>query len=435
MKDENNDNKEKPIKPDEISKIDPFTISKIILLDGTILVVQNNYSSFRNNTKNSIKNYNDMGGTINLKLNQIQNSNKKDKNSCSYIEWDFPKSKFRHYSYQRNINYELTESKTEQNENNKIIKDNSRDSALNRNRKSKNYSFYESKHVSKKNNNNISDIESKNTSGIFIKNEDNYNFKEINSKDNENKEKEKDENKTNNNNNYIKININNKEKKEEIINKENNENNDENNTNINKDNKEIYNNNKDEDLSNKKESYSNKKINKDNLTFSEKIRLIKYGLLDYDSDYNISGLKNDENNIQKINRIKPLNLVVDNNKSKIDDDLNNQFNKLLSKFNENKKENKKLYDDNNYINYKKKTRTKNLNDDINRLNNFIHKNKFNYTYNSKIESNKGNSYRDLNEIISQLRKKTLNNNLINFLPPKNINGQRTKLLVLPSNFK
>ena len=100
----------------------------------------------------------------------------------------------------------------------------------------------------------------------------------------------------------------------------------------------------------------------------------------------------------------------------------NQFNKLLSKFNENKKENKKLYDDNNYINYKKKTRTKNLNDDINRLNNFIHKNKFNYKCNSKIESNKGNSYRDLNERIKQLRKKNLNNNILKFLPSKNING-------------
>ena len=434
MKDKNNDNKEKPIKPEEISKLDPFTISKIILLDGTILVVQNNFSSFRNNTKNSSKNTNDMGGAFNLKLNQIQNSNKKEKNSFSYIEWDFPKSKFRNYSYQRNKNYELVESKTEQNENNKIIKDNSRESALNRSRKNRNYSFYESKHISKKNKNDISGVESKNTSGIFIKNDDNYNFKEINNKDNnnENKENEKDENKTNNNN-CIKININNKDKKEEK-NKENNENN---NTNINnKDKKEIYNDNNNEDLSNKKETYTNKKINKDNLTFSEKIRLIKYGLLDYDSDYNITGLKNDENNIQKINKVKPLNLIVDKNKSKIDDDINNQFNKLLSKFNENKKENKKMYDDNNnFINYKKKTRTKNLNDDINRLNNFIHKNKFNYTYNSKIETNKGNSYRDLNERISQLRKKTLNNKLINILPPKNFNGQRTKLLVLPSNFK
>ena len=195
MKDENN-NKEKPITPDEISKLDPSTISKIILLDGTILSVQNNTSSFRNNLNNG-KNNSNMGGSINLKLNQIQYSNTKAKNTFSYIEWDFPKSKFRNYSNQRNIVYELAESKTEQNENNKIIKDNSRDSALNISRKNKNYSFYESKHVSKiykKNNNNVSDKESKNISGIFIKNEDNYNYKEINNKDNnENKESEKNE--------------------------------------------------------------------------------------------------------------------------------------------------------------------------------------------------------------------------------------------------
>ena len=156
---------------DEISKLDPFTISKIILIDGTILVVQSNYSSLRNNTNNNSKNNNN-GGTINLKLNQIQNSNKKSKNTFSYIEWDFPKSKFRNYSYQRNINDELAESKTEQNENNIKVKDNSRDSALNISRKNRNYSFYESKHISKKNNNNVSDMESKNTSGIFMKNED-----------------------------------------------------------------------------------------------------------------------------------------------------------------------------------------------------------------------------------------------------------------------
>ena len=166
--------------------------------------------------------------------------------------------------------------------------------------------------------------------------------------------------------------------------------------------------------------------------------MIKYGLLDNDSNYNISGLKNYENNIQKINKVKPLNLMVDKNKSKIDDDINSQFNKLLNKFKEkkeNKKENKKLYDDTNFINYNKKRREKNLNDDINRLNNFIHKNKFNYTYNSKIESNKGNSYRKLNERIKQLSKKTLNNNLVNFLTTKNMNGQEAKLLILPSNFK
>ena len=288
MKDEYNNNNEKPINPDEISKLDPFTISKIVLIDGTILVVQKKYSSFKNNPKNNSKNNNN-GGTINLKFNQIQNSNKKSKNIFSYIEWDFPKSKFRNYSYQRNINYELVESKTEQNENHIKVKDISRDNPLNRNIKNRNYSFYESKHISNKNNNNVSDIESKNISGIFIKNEDNYNFKEISDKDNNNGNKENEkENNNYNNKNYT----NNKEKKEEI--KDNvNENKSKinnNNTNIKKEVKEINNNNKDEDLNNKKESNIYEKFNKDKLTFREKIRLIKYGLLDNDSNYNISGL-------------------------------------------------------------------------------------------------------------------------------------------------
>ena len=41
MKEEKNNINEKPINIDDIPKKDPNTISKIILLDGTILVVKN----------------------------------------------------------------------------------------------------------------------------------------------------------------------------------------------------------------------------------------------------------------------------------------------------------------------------------------------------------------------------------------------------------
>lgn len=407
MKEEKKENIEKIITIEDIQKINPNTISKIILLDGTVLTVQNEpLVTNEENSKKSDGN-NDIGATTNLKLSQIPNSNKKPKNRFSYIEWDFPNTKNKNHSFQRNIENELRESKTEQNEENNK-KDNSRDSVLNRSRKSKNYSFYESKHISKKKEKKENN-ESKNTSGIISKNEENYNFKEINnSKDNNNSQKEKEKEKEDNNNKNNIIKNNNRENKEEISKTNNNE---------------------------KKDEIKNNKINKDNLTFHEKIKLIKYGLLDYESDFNATGLKNDENNIQKINKIRPLNIIIDKskNKNKNDEDINKQFNKLLNKFNENKNTNKKISDDNSYLTYKAHGRENNLNDDINRLNNFIHKNKFSYTY--KNENNKGNSYRDLNERISQLRKKTLNNSLVSFLPSKNVNGQRTKLLVLPSNFK
>ena len=447
MKEEKNDRiVEKSITKEEISRIDPNTIYKIILLDGSILIVQNNNSSIMGKNKNIIsKNKNDIGATNNLKFNQIPNSNKKNKNSFSYVEWDFPNTKNR--AFQRNLEEELLVSKTnddekEKNENNDI-RDISRDSAINRNIKSKNYSFYESKHISNKKiiNNNISDIESKNSS-CFIKNDDNYNYKEINKDKNKKiKEEEKKDddinlnNKINNNNNIQSntnkieiININNnieknnKEKKDEFNNINNNTNNNINiNINVNNDNNK----------------------NKDNLSFGEKIKLIKYGLLDYDNELNSNGLKSDDNNIQKINKIMPLNIIIDKNKNKNQEDINKQFNKLLNKFNESKNSSKKVCEDNSYLTYKtygKENSSSCLNDDINRLNNFIHKNKFNSNYNNmnmtnKIENNKGNSYRDLNERICQLRKKTMSNNYINFIPGKNANGQRQKLLVLPSNFK
>ena len=422
MKEEKNNIKEKPITIDDIQKIDASTISKIILIDGTILIVQNDFSINKENFK-KINQNNDNGATFNLKLNQIPNSNKKQKNSFSYIEWDFPNSKLKNHSFQRNIDNldkELIESKTELNENNNNAKDNSRDSAINRSRKNKNYSFFESKHTTTKiienNNNNTNSIVNlnhkniiinnnvnnnisgnKNDNSGFIKNDDNYNFKEINHKsDNHIENKEKEENKNNN-----------------VINKDNNEN-----------------------VNNKIEEFSNKKSTKDNMSFQEKIKMIKYGLLDYDYKPNNSGLNNEENNIQKINKVKPLNLIIDKSKNK-DDDINEQFNKLVNKFNEIKNINKKLYDDNNYFSYKNKYRNENnLNDNMNRMNNFVNKNKFNYIFmSSKHENLKGNSYRDLNERISQLRKNTLNNNLINLFPSKNSTGKRTKLNVLPSNFK
>ena len=422
MKEEkSNNNKEKPIMPEEISKIDPFTISKIILLDGTVLVVQNS-SINKGNQKNHYQNL-DIGAAINLKSNQIQNSSKKQKNKSSYIEWDFPQSKYRNNSYQRNIGNDLMESKTEQNENSNTIKNNSRESAINRNIRNKNYSYYESKHTKKKSNNN-SDIELKNTSG-FCKKEEKNNFKEINNKENkENKEKENNDlvNKNNNNNNQ--------ENLEEIKNINNNENNNKNNKNNIKENDN--NNNNNNIIKEKKEEISNKKTNKDNLSFNEKIKLIKYGLFDYDYDFNSTGLKNEENNIQKINKVRPLNIIIDKTKNKNDDDINIQFNKLLNKFNENKNSNKKLYETNKIYG-----KDNNLNEDINKLNNLIHKNKFNYTYNNlnKNENNNGNSYKDLNERINQLKKKSLNGNLVNTFPSKTIYGQRSKLLVLPSNFK
>jgi len=403
---------EKTIKIEEIPKINPSTISKIILNDGTILVVETNSMT---NKENEIKNFNDIGASDNLKT-------KKEKKLFSYVEWDFPNTK---KSFQRNSISELigqntNDNNNEKNENNNK-RENSRDSAINRNIKIKNYSFYESKHLSNKknNNNNNSEIEYKNSS-CFIKND---NLKEIennvNMNEEEKKENENEKNVSNIDNCTNKIS--NIEKQEELVN---------------------INNSDQKDLNIKEQDNMNNcsnKNKKDNLSFNEKIKLIKYGLLENDNDFNSSlmGLKNDEkdNNIQKINKIKPLNIEIDKNKNKNQEDINKQFNKLLQKFNENKKENnKKLYEDNNYLLYKTKGKDNSLsglNDDINKLNNFINRGKYNNINNLKQENNKGNSYRDLNERINQLRKKTLNNSLVNYLPIRNSNS---KLLVLPSNF-
>ena len=408
MKEEKNNINEIEITPEEISNIDPLTISKIILSDGTILKVQKNSSTMKENSKN-LNNNNDFGGLFNLKSNQNTNSYKKSKHSYSYVEWDFPKSKYKDYTHQRNIENKLMESKTEQNDNNNM-NDNSRDSALNKNRKSKNYSYFESKHISKKNNSKTPK-EQRSTSEN-LKNENNNNSRKIDNKDN-NIENINKGNKNEENENKV-------ENKEDIKNKNDN----------------IDNKDKNED----KEEQKNKKVIKENLTFNEKIRMIKYGLLDY--DYNSSGLKNEENNIQKINKIRPLNIIIDKTKNKNEEDINTQFNKLLNKYNENKNSKKKLNDTNNNnsnskIAYKSFGKDSNLNGDIIRLSNYIHKNKFHSNYNnlSKNENFKGNNSRDLNERISQLRKKTLNNNLMNFFPSNTTYYQKKKFYVLPLNYK
>ena len=370
MKEGKNNSNEKSITIDDISKIDPNTISKIILLDGTILAVKNDSSSNKENFK-KINENNDFGANINLKLNQIPGSNKKQKNSFSYIEWDFPKSNLKNHSFQRNIDNlgnHLIESKTELTENKTNVKDVSRDSAINRGRKSKNYSYYESKHTSKKANDFSNKIVDSNTYN-------NFNFKNLNDFNiNENKNNNSgilDKNEENNNSTELrnKSNADNKIQNKEIEIEEN-----KNEDNVEK--KIEINNNKIEDL-------SNKKSNKDNLSFHEKIQMIKYGLLDYDNDINNKGLKNEENNIQKINKIKPLNIIIDKTKNN-NEDIDQQFNKLLYKFNEIRNTcNNKLNNDSNYLSYKKSQgKERNLNNNINRINNFANKNKFNYTFNN-----------------------------------------------------
>ena len=179
---------EKTIKIEEIPKINPNTISKIILNDGTILVVEANSMK---NKENELKNINDIGVDDNLKT-------KKEKKLFSYVEWDFPNTKklFQRNSISELIGQDTNDNNNEKNENNNK-RDNSRDSAINRNIKSKNYSFYESKHLSnKKNNNNNSEVEYKNSS-CLIKND---NFKEIENNINDGEKKENENNVNNNDN-------------------------------------------------------------------------------------------------------------------------------------------------------------------------------------------------------------------------------------------
>jgi len=407
MKVEESKCNEKLITTEEIPKIDPNTIYKIILLDGTTLVVQNKASKFNDIVNDQSKDHNNIGGAINLKLNQIPNtSSKKPKGTFNYIEWDFPKANNRNNSYQRNLQNELKVSKTEQNENeqNEINikeKDNARESKTNKNRKSKNYSFLESKHISQKGNKIIK--VSENEEKVPEKeeknnleeegNDENKNYNNINNIDNIKEEKEEEKR-----NDIFSLTLNPERGKEKQNTKEIKE--------INEERKE--------------------KINKDNLSFNEKIKLIKYGLMDY-GGFDTNRLKNEENNIQQINKIKPLNIIIEKSKKINEEDINEQFNKLLNKFNENKSFNKKEGNEHSYYAYKSFPKENTFNNDINKYNNYMYSKKSNLF-------DKKSSYKGLNERITQLKKKT-NNNLINFFPTKTINGNTIKFCVLPSNFK
>ena len=135
-----------PITPEEVKTIDPYTIAYITLLNGTLLVVQN--SSFTKNDINKLENKPNI---------QIE---KKKKNSFSYIEWDFPDSKSNdnHSQIKTELcnisNIKKEDEKTNENINendDNTVNNNSKASSVNRkNNRSKNYTFYESKSVSKK---------------------------------------------------------------------------------------------------------------------------------------------------------------------------------------------------------------------------------------------------------------------------------------------
>ena len=378
MKVENNNKNERIIDPEQISKIDPYTISKIILLDGTILVVQKNMALIKEKSISQIQNNNDFGVSINIKLNQNSSNDNKAKNHFSYIEWDFPKSKNSNYSFYRNIHRDLKISKTDQKDSNNNVRDNIKESNINN--KSNNYSFYESKHISKKN----FGSDSKNIYGILIKNYDNYNYKEINDKDKTNidnninnkekenknqiqiinKIKEKDNGNEINNNkkNFIEENINNQEKKEEI-----------NNININVNNIDSNEKNQTPQKDKSKEPF-NLKVSKEKLNFSEKIKLLKYSLFDYDSYCDSPRIKIDQNNNQENNGIKPLNIIINKSKNKNNDDINHQFNKLLTKFKKKKYLKNKSKDYNNYLTYKTYIKENNIYEGINPLKNIEQKN-------------------------------------------------------------
>ena len=54
---------------------------------------------------------------------------------------------------------------------------------------------------------------------------------------------------------------------------------------------------------------------------------------------------------------------------------------------------------------------------------------------NKQPHNAKNSYKDLNERIKELRRKSLNNFLIYNKTSRNMNGQRRRLVIMPKNFK
>jgi len=366
---ENSKNIEKIISPEEVSNIDPMTISKIELLDGTIIKVQK-YILKNKDIEKKEQNNKEIGAITNLKLNHISNSYKKPENTFSYKEWDFPVTTTKNLTFRKKLE-ELSNIKLNIQEKQQFDQNiNSEgENMVNCQMPRNNYSFYESKHVSSKN------------------------------KDNKSKEKNPFNSKDNEDN-----------KKEKIIKKKN----------LVKKNKKIS---------------PDKK--KDDLTFKEKINMLKYGILDYNNN-DINSTNNDEeNNVQKINKIRPLNFMVEKNKKNKTDDINTQFEQLVNKFKENKNSNRQNSQENTdkFLSYKTETKCSNLNDDINKLNSLIQKNKLNtlFSNNNGNEFSQGSKYNDLNERIVQLRNKTLYDN-------KNSERlgkieQRKNMLVLPSNFK
>ena len=178
-------------------------------------------------------------------------------------------------------------------------------------------------------------------------------------------------------------------------------------------------------------------IEDEKVNFKEKIKLVRYGFEFGDKNEEVI-----ENNIKKINKIKPLNIVRVSEKNK--EDINLQFNKLLNKFNENKNNNKKERDDNSYWSYKNhNTSMNNMNKGnnihINQLNYFINKtngtknfnlNLFNANIKNKSKE-KNITGLDLNERLIKLRKKSISQQSNNL---ENTNGSQTNALVFPANF-
>ena len=105
------------------------------------------------------------------------------------------------------------------------------------------------------------------------------------------------------------------------------------------------------------------------MNFSEKIKLLKYSLFDYDSYCDSPRIKIDQNNNQENNGIKPLNIIINKSKNKNNDDINHQFNKLLTKFKKKKYLKNKSKDYNNYLTYKTYIKENNIYEGINPLKN------------------------------------------------------------------
>ena len=380
MKESKNKRKIKIITPQEVSNIDPFTISKIELLDGTVIKVQK-YIYVKKEILKIDPISIESGAITNLKLNHISNSYKKPRPTYPNIEWDFPDSKTKNLSYVQNL-----EELSKINNSNYVNINTEKDNRTNYPFKKKNHSYYESKHIG--------------------------------SKKNDNNKIEKNEQEA-----ELKLDCIN-DKKEDIEN-----NNQENLT---------------KEKNSKKNIENNNPINKNNnLTFKEKLNKLKCGLSDNNLNTlsGINSISNDnkeENNIQKINKIKPLNFFVNKTKNRKPNDINIQFEQLVNKFNENKniRQQKKEEKAEKYLNYKSNSNKINLNININKLNNLIQKNKLNCLFSNKNywnEDKNGSRLNILNERINLLRNKTIGDNKNSFMFDKS--EQIKNRLILPSNFK